>query len=169
MQHSSHHLKVMGFLLQIVMKRRFTVDASKKIQASPVDFSLFDAFKGNDPEEIRSVLEANEQSLLEYYNTKVSEVADSVNADIKHILNSYIDRNYFDDFLDLISSSADTTPVASEILEHIYYDTISDPDYVMVGMNTGLKKFDETSVTSVLWMDDDLSTLFLWLKILLLN
>lgn len=143
-----------------IMKRRFTVDASKKIQASPVDFSLVDAFKGNDPEEIRSVLKANEKSLLEYYNTKVSEVADSVNADIKQILNSYIDRNYFDDFLELISSSADTTPVASEILEHIYYDTISDPDYVMIEMNAGLEEFDATSVTSALWMDDVLSTLW---------
>lgn len=143
------------------MKRRFTVDASKKIQASPVDFSLFDAFKGNDPEEIRSVLEANEDSLLEYYNTKASEVADSVNADIKQILNSYIDRNYFDDFLTLISESADTTPIASEVLEHIYYDTDSSLDYVMVGLNGGIMNgCDEPSSTFSLWMDDALDVIW---------
>ena len=141
------------------MKRRFTVDASKKIQASPVDFSLFDAFKGNDPEEIKSVLEANEDSLSEYYNTKISEVIGSVNADIKQILNSYIDRNYFDDFLNLVSKSADTKPLASKVLEHIYYDTISDPNYVMVEMNPGIK-IDLMEITSSLWMDDALDDLW---------
>ena len=151
------------------MKRRFRIDASQKIQASPVDFGMFDAIKNsNNPEEIKAVLEANKESLETYYIAKAQGMCDDINSDIRKILDNYVGRDNFDAFLDRVDSCEVPKPQKSEVLDHLYYDTDSDDCRIFVMFNPGIDvsevgeddEFSYPDVTFCYFADDELD--FLW-------
>jgi hypothetical protein len=139
------------------MKRKFRVDASKKIQAGPVDFSLFDIPQGNNPEEIEQILEDNRDALETYFETKAIETANSINSDLRTILDKYVGSDNFEYFIDnclVPAGVSEDQATKSQVFDTIYYDTIGDSDYIMLELNPGLPDADLAYFTFSLFMDD---------------
>ena len=145
------------------MKRKFTINAAKRIQASPVDFNKFDDLK-NKPQKIEQVLEANREALEDYFMVKGTATVDSINSDLRKIMDEYVGIEGLEDFLGCITNaglSEERPPVASQVLEHIYFDVLSDEDYVMMELNPGLpEKIIGPSVASGMFMDDVIEELW---------
>jgi hypothetical protein len=131
------------------MSRRFRIDASQKIQASPVDFGRFEGMSRTTKEQIAGVLEEHRTSLEEYFQVKVGGIVKQLNADIRNIINNYVD---IDDpyevsaFLYILCGKQAgiwDTSKDSSVLDNLKYIVESDPSYIWVQIHYDNSVIDE--------------------------
>ena len=116
------------------MKRHFRIDASKKIQASPVDFDRFAGRSKTDKEQIASILSEHRDNLIDYFDIKVGGVVKQLNADIDKIKSTYItSADYMEQFLNILCGELigiwDTSE-NSMVLQNLKYEVESDSSYI---------------------------------------
>ena len=75
--------------------RRFRVDASKKVYASPIDFELMEGMDNSSrnkitAEKVCAVLDQHKEELINYIDTKITtDVVDRLNEDIAKLRSKY--------------------------------------------------------------------------------
>ena len=112
------------------MRRKFRVDASKKIQASPVDFDVLDIELPPDPANIRQILESHKEEISAYSLAKFNTLQDQINNDIHQIMDKYVPQGKEDAFIDCMQDccSNDYCVTENAFLDGLYYDFNPDID-----------------------------------------
>ena len=70
--------------------RKFRIDASQKIQASPVDFGNLQNFRDSSPADIKAEIDKHKADLAAYLDAKMGAVCNQLNADIQKIIQEYV-------------------------------------------------------------------------------
>lgn len=105
------------------MRRHFRVDASKKIQAAPVDFGVLDSMQPLMHDVALDMFEQHREELIAYADAKFEEVANQINSDIREIYTKYLDSQdvLIEKFLEILATMDEDKRVSSNILNGLRY------------------------------------------------
>jgi hypothetical protein len=138
------------------VKRHFTVDANRKIQAAPVDFDKLDAIKHITLQEAESIFDEHRDELIEYADAKFSEVTNQINSDIKRIFNDYIEKSgdSLEFFKNILTDTDWDRREQSEVLDGLTYYVLSSGDIVTDLNVSGDVDIETPDVAFPMWLDD---------------
>ena len=138
------------------MKRRFTVDANKKIQAGPVDFDRLDDIRPLTAPEATNIFIAHREELIAYADAKFAEVTNQINSDIKRIFNDYIEKSgdSLEFFKDILTDTEWDRSEHSEVLDGLTYFVLSTGDIITNLSVSGDVDIETPDVAFPMWLDD---------------
>ena len=143
------------------MKRRFTVDASQKVQAAPVNFDNLDKFKKSSSESIQELILKHESELTKYADARFSSVVEQINSDIEKIFNNYIeDDTNSEEFLwNSLTSERWNAREDSSVLEGLTYIIGSTDNNIFsdfaVDWHDQRYWIETPDIAFVIWLEED--------------
>ena len=139
------------------MRRQFRVDASKKIQAAPVDFGVLDSMQPLMHDAALDMFEQHREELIAYADAKFEEVANQINSDIREIFSRYLHDNVtdIDTFLDIFYGFGYDVSIHSTILNRLNYNAYNDDGDIITEIFPLVDdiEIETPDVGFVLWID----------------
>ena len=144
------------------MARRFRIDASQKIQASPIDFDMlreeYNAMVTTA--KVETEIANNKQEIISYANSKFKELSQQINSDIDKVISEWVDLDYVNEFFKVVAdvsreNSGTSWNGKSSVLEGLEYSAEGDDDYTWYSIESkdygDLDEFYDSCEVNLLW------------------